>query len=242
MMTGPGNLAHVRRDARRLAAAVDTVLTPGERLASTAIGWAAQLRPRVPLVFLGRRQYWFALTDRRLLVFGRRRGGPTAEDLVLGKRYAFFTLERTRRLRPLFQLRIRGANDSRLVLEFRPRQRSVAAELAARLTPSPGAGGTDPGPAEPPTSRDVDRDAAPQEDAQAEARGAQAGEGRAQAGDAQQAEASTATGTESATETPDPDRDTAVRVLGRQLTSPVSDGGRAGDRCGHDRCSHLRGR
>jgi hypothetical protein len=210
MMTGPGNLAHVRREARRVAAAFDTVLTPGERLASTAIGWAAQLRPRVPLVFLGRRQYWFALTDRRLLVFGRRRGGPTADDLVLGKRYAFFTLERTRRLRPLFQLRIRGANSSRLVLEFRPRQRAVAAELAARLTPSPGVSGSDPGPIDRPSTqtptemlppkktRKQKREARKQEQA-ARTQGAQ-----------QQAEASTAT----ATATPDPDRDTAVAFWG----------------------------
>ncbi len=212
MMTGPGNLAHVRRDARRLAAAVDTVLTPGERLASTAIGWAAQLRPRVPLVFLGRRQYWFALTDRRLLVFGRRRGGPTAEDLVLGKRYAFFTLERTRRLRPLFQLRIRGANDSRLVLEFRPRQRSVAAELAARLTPSPGAGGTDPGPAEPPTTR-TSTEMLPPKKTRKQKREARKQEKAARKQETrQQAEASTATGTEP--ETPDPDRDTAVAFWG----------------------------
>jgi hypothetical protein len=52
---------------------------------------------------------------------------------VLGKRYEFFTLEKVHRHRPLFQLRIRGANDSRLVLEFRPGQRALAAELAARL-------------------------------------------------------------------------------------------------------------
>ena len=212
MMTGPGNLAHVRRDARRLAAAVDTVLTPGERLASTAIGWAAQLRPRVPLVFLGRQQYWFALTERRLLVFGRRRGGPTADDLVLGKRYAFFTLERTRRLRPLFQLRIRGANDSRLVLEFRPRQRSFAAELAARLTPSPGAGGTDPGPAEPATQTSTEM--LPPKKTRKQKREARKQEKAAREQEAQpQGEAPTAA-TGNATESPDPDRDTAVAFWG----------------------------
>jgi hypothetical protein len=215
MMTGPGNLARVRRDARRLAATVDAVLTPGERLASTAVGWAAQLRPRVPLVFLGRRQYWFALTDRRLLVFGRRRGGPTADDLVLGKRYGFFTLERTRRLRPLFQLRIRGANDSRLVLEFRPRQRSVAAELAARLTPSPG-GGTDPAPAKP-LATQTSTEMLPPKKTRTQKRAARKQEKAARKQETQQqAAASTATGTETAPETatPDPDRDTAVAFWG----------------------------
>jgi hypothetical protein len=211
MMTGPGNLADVRRDAQRLTAAVDAVLAPGERLASTAIGWAAQLRRRVPLVFLGRRQYWFALTDRRLLVFGRRRGGPTADDLVLGKRYTFFTLERTRRLRPLFQLRIRGANDSRLVLEFRPRQRSVAAELAARLTPSPSTGATDVGPTEAntPTSTQM----LPPKKTRKEKKEAREPEKAARRQEKeQQADVSAATATE--TDSPDPDRDTAAAFWG----------------------------
>jgi hypothetical protein len=119
---------------KRLTTTAEAVLAPGERLATTGAGWAAQPRARVPLLFLGRRQYWFALTDRRLLAFPRRRGGPRPEDLVLGKRYSFFALEEVHRHRPLFQLRLRGANDSRLVLEFRPGQRALAAELEARLT------------------------------------------------------------------------------------------------------------
>jgi len=134
MMTGPGNLGTVRAAMQRLTTAIDAVLAPGERLATTGIAWAVQLRHRAPLLFLGRRQYWVALTDRRILVFARRRGGPRPDDLVLGKRYSFFTLEKVHRHRPLFQLRVRGANDSRLVLEFRPGQRGVAAELVARLT------------------------------------------------------------------------------------------------------------
>ena len=123
----------MRAGKQRLTTTVEAVLAPGERLATTGVGWAAQLRPRVPLLFLGRRQYCVALTDRRMLVFTRHRGGPRPDDLVLGKRYEFFTLEKVHRRRPLFQLRVRGANDSRLVLEFRPGQRSLAAELAARL-------------------------------------------------------------------------------------------------------------
>jgi hypothetical protein len=207
MMTGPGNLADVRRDARRLTAAVDAVLLPGERLASTAIGWAAQLRPRVPLLFLGRRQYWFVLTDRRLLVFGRRRGGPTADDLVLAKRYTFFTLERTHRLRPLLQLRIRGANDSRLVLEFRPRQRPVAAELAARLTPSPTPGATGPGPAEPTTETSTEM--LPPKKTRRQKRDARKQEKAARKQEKEQ-EAEVSTETDS----PDPDRDTAAAFWG----------------------------
>lgn len=124
----------MRKSERRLHAAAQAVLVPGELLGTTGIGWAAQCRPKVPLLFLARRQHWFALTDRRVLVFARRHGGPTAEDLVLGKRFSFFTLEKVHRHRPLFQIRMRGANDSRLVLEFRPGQRALASELASRLT------------------------------------------------------------------------------------------------------------
>jgi hypothetical protein len=139
MMTGPGNLAAVRSAVEeRLHESVDEVAAPGERLASTAIGWAVQQRNSVPLLFLGRRQYLFALTDRRLLAFARHRGGPQPSDLILGKRYSFFTLDKQRRFHPLYQLRLRGANGSRLVLEFRPGQRAIAAELAARLVPPAG--------------------------------------------------------------------------------------------------------
>jgi hypothetical protein len=124
----------VRASTKRLTAAVESYLAPDEQLATTGIGWAAQTRPKVPLLFLGRRQHWFALTDRRMLVFARHWGGPRADDLVLGKRYSSFTLEKVHRHRLLFQLRIRGANDARLVLEFRPGHRALASELAARLT------------------------------------------------------------------------------------------------------------
>jgi hypothetical protein len=115
-------------------AAVESVLAPGERVATTGVGWAAQLRPNVPLLFLGRRQHWIALTDRRVLLFARHWRGPGPGDLVLGKRYSSFTLEKVHPHRLLFQLRVRGTNDARLVLEFRPGHRALGAELAARLT------------------------------------------------------------------------------------------------------------
>lgn len=132
MMAGPGSLDDVRKSATRLDTAISTVLAPGENVAATGLGWVAERR-RAPLLFLGRRQYWLALTDRRLLVFARRHGGPTADDLILGKRFSFFTLEKVHRHRPLFQIRMRGANDSRFVLEFRPGHRELASELTASL-------------------------------------------------------------------------------------------------------------
>lgn len=134
----------MRKSTRRLTEAAQATLAPDEQLQSTGIGWAAPRRERVPLLFQARRQYWFALTDRRMLVFERQRGGPTAQDLVLGKRYDFFTLDAVKRMRPLFQLRVTGANGNRQVLEFRPGYRGLGAQLASRMTargagPSPGA-------------------------------------------------------------------------------------------------------
>jgi hypothetical protein len=127
----------VRNATRRLTDAVQATLAPEERLTNTGIGWAAPRRDNVPLLFQGRRQYWVALTDRRLLVFERRRRGPSVDDLVLGKRYDFFTLEAVKKLRPLLQVRIKGANGSRQVLEFRPGQRGLGGELARRLGSTP---------------------------------------------------------------------------------------------------------
>jgi hypothetical protein len=124
----------VRASTQRLNAAIESVLVPGERLATTGVGWAARVRPKVPVLFLARRQHWFALTDRRVLVFARHWGGPRADDLVLGKRYTSFTVEKVHRHRPLFQLRIRGPNEARMVFEFRPGHRGLASELVARLT------------------------------------------------------------------------------------------------------------
>jgi hypothetical protein len=123
----------VRSSTRRLTEAAQATLAPGERITSTGLGWAAARRDKVPLLFQARRQYWFALTDRRLLVFERHRGGPTAEDLVLGKRFDFFTLEAVKKVRPLLQVRVTGANGARQVLEFRPGQRALGSELVARV-------------------------------------------------------------------------------------------------------------
>jgi hypothetical protein len=72
------------------------------------------------------------LTDRRLLVFERHRGGPGPHDLVLAKRYDFFTLEAVKRARPLLQVRVKGATGARQVLEFRPGHRRLGSELVAR--------------------------------------------------------------------------------------------------------------
>jgi hypothetical protein len=125
----------VARDpTEKVRAAAEAVLVDGETVTSKGVCWAAQRRGRVPLPLLARRQYLLALTDRRVLVFERGRR-PKPSDLVLGKRYETFTLERVRRGFPLLQVRVRSANGNQMVFEFRPGSRELGGELVARLTP-----------------------------------------------------------------------------------------------------------
>jgi len=126
-----------RASKQKVEDAAKAVLIEGERVTSTGECWAVQARSRVPLAFLARRQYLMALTDRRVLVFNAGRGGPTASDLVIGKRYKTFTLEKVKRRRPLVQVSLLASGGNRLVFEFRRRQRELAGELIARLTPPP---------------------------------------------------------------------------------------------------------
>lgn len=113
------------------------MLVEGERITSQGTCWAAQLKRRVPLMLLGRRQYLMALTDRRVLVFERRRRGPRASELVIGKRYETFALQKVRRRLPLMQVQVRAMNGNVMVFEFRPGHRELGGELIARLTPAP---------------------------------------------------------------------------------------------------------
>jgi len=126
-----------RAPTQRVEHAAQALLSDGERVTSTGSCWAVQVRPKVPLLLLARRKYIVALTDRRVLVFARRRRGPEASDLVIAKRYETFTLEHVRRRRPLLQVALGVTNGNRLVFEFRRRERELAGELIARLTPPP---------------------------------------------------------------------------------------------------------
>ena len=123
-----------RDSTDKVRAAAEAVLVDGETVTSKGVCWAAQRRGRVPLPLLARRQYLLALTDRRVLVFERGRR-PRPSDLVLGKRYETFTLERVRRGFPLLQVSVRATNGNRMVFEFRPGNRELGGELIARLTP-----------------------------------------------------------------------------------------------------------
>jgi hypothetical protein len=127
---------------RRARAAAEAVAVRDEQVLDAGVVWAASVTPGTGLLFRARRQYLIAVTDRRLLVFEprakRRRDALGAADLVMGKRYEFFTVDRRRRYPTLLQLVLRGENDSGLVLEFRARHRALGRTLEQHLTtPNP---------------------------------------------------------------------------------------------------------
>ena len=124
-----------RRNLEELVGASRGVLAEGEQLIECGPCWAAQLRPRLPLLLLARRQLLMVLTDRRVLLFARWRHGLRARDLVIAKRYEAFTVLQLRRARPLLQLLVEMP-PTRVVFEFRPRRRRVGEVLAHRLDPT----------------------------------------------------------------------------------------------------------
>jgi hypothetical protein len=125
---------------RQVETAVTPLLTKGEELRRSGPAWAVEHRGRAPLLFRARDLHEVVLTNQRLILFTRpRRRRPIGvSSVVLAKRYSTFSLERARRLRPMLQLQVRTAADRVLVLEFRPRDRRTARDLAAELDASGG--------------------------------------------------------------------------------------------------------
>jgi hypothetical protein len=126
-----------RKNVEQIVAAAHGALVDGERVTEFGTCWAAQLKHRVPVLVTARRQYLMVLTDRRLLLFTRRRRKALrASDLVIGKRYEAFSVSKVRRALPLFSVRVEASNGARMVFEFRPGQRQLGGALVARLTPA----------------------------------------------------------------------------------------------------------
>ena len=145
----------MRTAKARAREAAESACVTSEQVVDVGVAWGTRMRDGVSLLFLARRQFFVALTDRRLLVFDRRaKGAPrTPGPLVIGKRYEFFSLERTRRRPILYQVVLRGENDTRLVFEFRPNQRALGRALVERVSgatsvPASALGGSDGGPTE----------------------------------------------------------------------------------------------
>jgi hypothetical protein len=126
----------VRRAKARAREAAQSVCATGEQVVGVGTAWGTRIRDGGVLLFLARRQFLIALTNRRLLVFERRARGAsgTRRPLVIGKRYEFFSLERVRRGPFLYQVVLRGEDDTRLVFEFRPGQRALGRALVEHLT------------------------------------------------------------------------------------------------------------
>jgi hypothetical protein len=141
MMTRKTTLAHLRR-------ATEVLLKPDESFLAGCAVWMADQRPKVPLIFTGRAVYLLAVTTERLLVFDTpRRGRPLLEaDLLLQRRHDALELLQVRSRIPMLQLRISPAPERVVILEFRPRDRSVARKLIKLLR------GADPSELESPTT------------------------------------------------------------------------------------------
>jgi hypothetical protein len=128
----------VRRKQVReqIIAATRPTLGSGEFIRSCSAVWATECGGRVPLFLRGRTLHYVAVTDRRLILLRRprRRRRLKAENVLIAKRHPSFTILKTRRVSPLFQLRVRDAGGRQIALEFRPRDRKVGYELTWLLS------------------------------------------------------------------------------------------------------------
>jgi len=126
-------MARGNRNAR-LIGAVQRMLDVDERIVARGRCWSATRRARVPLLFLGRHQYDVVLTDRRLMLFARRRHRLRPDDVALVKRFRALTLAAEHRRFPLLQHRIRTDTGREVVLEWRPRYHDLGHSFADAVT------------------------------------------------------------------------------------------------------------
>ena len=126
-----------RPPADPMADAARSLLVAGERVVEFGHCWGAQRREHLPLALARRNQYLMVLTDRRLLLFTRRSGPVRTDDLVFGKRYQTFEIDKVHRVRPLLQVRVNASTGTRMVFEFQPTRRHVGDALVRRLDRTP---------------------------------------------------------------------------------------------------------
>jgi len=126
-------MARRSRDARILGA-VERVIEPGERIVARGRCWAAARRRHVPVLLLGRHQYDVVLTDRRVMLFSRRRRRLRADDVALVKRFGALSLDHERRGIVWLQHRIHTDTGAALVVEWRGRDRRLGQAFAHALT------------------------------------------------------------------------------------------------------------
>ena len=119
----------------QVIATLKSSLANGEHVLSCGSVWATEYGRRGPLRLGGDPSLLYvAVTDQRLIfVRAPRRQRPiTADSIVIAKRHAALTLDKTRRFLRTLQLRIR-IGDRKFVLEFLPRDRKVGQEVATAL-------------------------------------------------------------------------------------------------------------
>ena len=133
----PSSLPVVRESRNeRILGVVQRVLDPEEQVEARGVCWAAVRRPKVPLFLLGRHQYDVVLTDRRMLMFSRRRRRLRPDDVAFAKRFSALTLESARGGFPLARHHIATDTGRRLIIEWRPRHRALARRFTTALAPA----------------------------------------------------------------------------------------------------------
>lgn len=120
---------------RRVSAAMADRLAPGEQVLAGGFAWVAVPRPRIPLLVLMRRPHLLGLTDRRVMLWQKpRHGRPVDEShFVFAAECSELTLLDHHPRRPMYQLRLRTAQERELVVELRPRDRPLGERLATAL-------------------------------------------------------------------------------------------------------------
>jgi hypothetical protein len=123
-----------KRVCEQIIATLKSSLASGEHVLSCGSVWVTEYGRRGPLRFGDPSLLYVAVTDQRLIfVRAPRRQRPiTADSIVIAKRHAALTLEKTRRFLRTLQLRIR-IGDRKFVLEFPPRDCKVGKEVATAL-------------------------------------------------------------------------------------------------------------
>ena len=121
-------------------------LADDERVLAGGFAWVARPRPRVPLLVLARHPHLLGLTDRRLLLWERpqRRKPLDPAHLVLDVALSELSIDAVHATRPMLQVRLhtgevragdaQASNDSRYVIELRPRDRRLGHRLVAATT------------------------------------------------------------------------------------------------------------
>jgi hypothetical protein len=123
-----------RRVREQIIATLKSSLTHGEYVLSCGSVWATEHGGRVPVRFGDRSLLYVAVTAQRLIfVRAPRPGRPiTADSIVIAKRHAALTLEKTRRFLLTLHLHIR-IGERKFVLEFSPPDRKVGHDVATAL-------------------------------------------------------------------------------------------------------------